>query len=265
VAAPPNFRIEAFESDSGTTIKLAGELDSATCPELLERFDNATSGPDARDVIVDLTELSFIDSAGMRALVLIERGAQERDISLTVIPPPAEVTDLLQVTGIAEHITLTPQTGDASPVAPFIERVELSLARDPSAPGRARAELRETFRGRISPADEATATLLTSELVTNAVVHPDPGLETPIGLRITFYADRVRVEVTDAGSGFDAANLQPRRGAAGGHGLFVVDGLSSRWGTRPAAAGAGFCVWFELEVAPDEAVAADRVGASRAP
>jgi anti-sigma regulatory factor (Ser/Thr protein kinase) len=118
-----------------------------------------------------------------------------------------------------------------------------------------RRELREAVAGRVGETDRATLTLLTSELVTNAVIHPDPDAGGPIDLRITIYADRVRVEVTDPGAGFDPANLPPRPREDGGHGLVVVDGLSSRWGSLRTQTddGAGFRVWFELDVKSEDA------------
>ena len=50
---------------------------------------------------------------------------------------------------------------------------------------------------------------------------------------------------------FDAATLEARPRGVGGHGLVVVAGLSTRWGTRRVESDAGerFCVWFELDVA----------------
>jgi hypothetical protein len=75
-------------------------------------------------------------------------------------------------------------------------------------------------------------------------------VEGSIDLRITTHVDRVRVEVGDAGSGFELQNLPPRPRESGGHGLIVVEGLSSRWGSRRRTSeeGGGFCVWFELDV-----------------
>jgi anti-sigma B factor antagonist len=250
VAALPNFRIETFHIGTGTTIKLVGELDSAACAEFLATFEQATAAPDASEVVVDLVDVSFIDSAGMRAIIAIERRVTERGLALTISPPPDEVTELLQVTGIAERVTLAPRADEAPPTAPFVERIALDLPRDPQAPGRARAELRSALPGRISDADRATLTLLTSELVTNAVIHPAPGVEGVVALRITAYADRIRVEVGDDGSGFDLQELPPRPREAGGHGLIVVAGLASRWGTsrRSSPEDDGFCVWFELDV-----------------
>jgi anti-sigma B factor antagonist len=250
VATMPNFRIEMSHTESGATIKLAGELDSATYPLLVERFDQLVAAGKRGQVVLDLTDVTFIDSAGMRAIIVIERSAQEHDIALAVRPPTGPVADLLQITGIGERVVLSPQA-DEAPVTPFVERIELELAREPTTPGRARAELREAIAGRIGEADGATLTLLTSELVTNSVIHPGSDAGGPIGLQITTYADRVRVEVSDRGSGFDVATLRPRPRAAGGHGLLVVNGLSSRWGTRRIrdSEGERFCVWFELDVA----------------
>jgi anti-sigma regulatory factor (Ser/Thr protein kinase) len=141
----------------------------------------------------------------------------------------------------------------------------MSLDRTPEAPARARAELRHAIAGRLSDRDSAAATLLTSELVTNAVIHPGEAVGGSVGLRITTYNDRVRVEVTDEGSGFEPGALPARRPReAGGHGLIVVDGLSSRWGTarRRVGEGDGFCVWFELDADPERTAAdagADRI------
>jgi anti-anti-sigma factor len=250
VEALPNFRIETARTESGSTIVLAGELDSATSGELIGAFEQLVRAGDAGELVLDLADVSFIDSAGMRAIIAIERTAAERDITVTIRPAAGPVSDLLQMTGLGERVALSPQADDSLASEPFIERIELELARDRTAPGRARAELREALAERLGESDRATLTLLTSELVTNAVIHPDPGAGGPISLRITAYPDRVRLEVSDAGSGFDAATLPREPRETGGHGLVVVDGLSSRWGTRQTQihGGEGFSVWFELDV-----------------
>jgi anti-anti-sigma factor len=252
VAALPNFRIDTAPTGSGTTIKLAGELDSATCGDLVERFEHVLAdGPG--EIAVDLDEVTFIDSAGLRAIILIERTARERDIPVAIRSPTGPVADLLQLTGIGERVALSPRVDDPPPAAPFTERVDLELAPDPNAPARARAELREALGAGVGDADRATLTLLTSELVTNAVIHSGADAGDLVGLRITTYADRVRIEVTDPGSGFDVGNLPPRPRDYGGHGLLVVEGLSNRWGTTRAGAEEGFSVWFELDTATGRA------------
>jgi anti-anti-sigma factor len=250
VAGLPNFRIDASFTGSGTTIKLAGELDSATCSGLIERFEEVLAD-DIREVVLDLDALTFIDSAGLRAIIMIERLAAERHLALTVHSPAGPVADLLQMTGIGEHVALAPRVDDAPPAARFTERVEFALPRERTSPAQARAELRDVLGGRLGETDSATVTLLTSELVTNAVIHSSPDAGGTVGLSITTYPDHVRIDVTDPGSGFEIDHLPPRPRDFGGHGLVVVEGLSSRWGTTRAGADGGFCVWFELDVAPE--------------
>jgi anti-sigma B factor antagonist len=252
VAALPNFRIDTASDESGTTIKLAGELDSATCGGLVERFEQLLADPPG-EIAFDLDGVTFIDSAGLRAIIMIERAAREREIAVAIRAPTGPVAELLQLTGVRAHVELTPRVGEPPSAMPFTERVELELARDPNAPGLARAELREALAGGVGEVDRATLTLLTSELVTNAVIHSVPDAGETVGLRITTYPGRVRIEVTDPGSGFEVGNLPPRPRDFGGHGLVVVEGLSSRWGTTRAGSAAGFCVWFELDLADEAA------------
>jgi anti-anti-sigma factor len=250
-------------------LKLAGELDGATCGELIERFEQLIAD-DPGELVLDLDGLTFIDSAGLRAIIVIERMARDRNVALTITSPAGPVADLLELTGIREHVALAPRVDDPPPAVPFIERIELELVRTPAAPARARAELREALGGLLGETDRATLTLLTSELVTNAVIHSGQDAGETVGLRITTYAGRVRIEVNDGGSGFDVDALPPRPRDFGGHGLVVVEGLSTRWGTTRTGAGGGFCVWFEYDfggAAPEEAVgelAAEEVAAELA-
>ena len=265
MAGLPNFRIAAFQVGTGTTIKVVGEFDNAAGAELLERFEQVARA--AGEVVLDLAEVSFIDSAGMRAIIVIEHRVSERSMSLTIAPPAPEVTELLQVTGIADHVVLAPRVDEAPPGSPFIERIELDLPRNPSAPGLARAEVRALLPGRISDSDRATLTLLTSELVTNAVIHPEPGVEGSVGLRITAYPDRVRVEVDDAGSGFDAPGPRTPSTRGGGSRLDRRGGRLQPLGNEPRRRqeSGGFSVWFELDVdyAPEAQGAAESEPADR--
>lgn len=101
--------------------------------------------------------------------------------------------------------------------------------------------------------DRDAATLLTSELVTNAILHTESGapggtvtvvvLEVPGG---------VLVGVVDDGSpGMPVVKADVY--AAEGHGLFLVQQLAAQWGYQRDAAGT--TVWFHLAMAerPDNA------------
>lgn len=195
---------------------------------------------------LDLSQVTFIDSAGMRTLIMIERLAAEQGVALTLTPAPEHVTELLRTAGVVDRGPR--DTQQASPAAhKFIERTELELPRDPHSPARARGEVRECVSGKGKQEVVATVVLLTSELVTNAVVHPRGVGSTPIGMRVILYEDGVRVEVEDGGRGFDQAKTVPSEGE-GGRGLFLVDRFSDHWGSElvDTTAGPRFRVWFEL-------------------
>jgi anti-sigma regulatory factor (Ser/Thr protein kinase) len=85
------------------------------------------------------------------------------------------------------------------------------------------------------------ASLLTSELVTNAVLHA----KTAFHLSVQSDDDReVLIEVTD-GSDEPPVRGDARPDAEGGRGLVLVASLASRWGTRLGPRGKA--VWFCLE------------------
>lgn len=251
----PAFGIETDQSEGVKSIKAFGELDSGTCDALLEVFEQAIAGPGHDAVSLDLREVSFIDSSGMRTMIQIERDAQARGIELTVLPPPEDVTELLRTAGIADRMNLAGEATTSGSLAhEFFERVDLELERKPEAPSRARGEVREALDGRLDEGDLATVVLLTSELVTNAVIHPKIPTATKVGLRIYVHDEGVRVEVEDGGDGFDPANPIASSPHGGGRGLFLVDRCSSTWGAHKVDDGR-FCVWFEFSAGDREAAA----------
>ncbi|HLY49519.1 MAG TPA: STAS domain-containing protein [Solirubrobacteraceae bacterium] len=244
----PDFRLGVRTAEGAVVLGVVGELDSGTCGELMDTFRHVLSEHPGATIRLDLSELSFIDSAGTRAVIQIEREAGARSVQLEVIAPAGEVTELLRTAGVIEHFKLRP--GDrrrATDASAVLERVELELPLDPQSPARARAEVRELLAGR-DQTELADVVLLTSEIVTNAVVHPDSPETASVGLRIFTYPEGVRVEVDDCGSGFDPtlpSRPQPDRG----RGLFLVDRFASRWGTERVHHDRGprFMVWFELD------------------
>lgn len=83
------------------------------------------------------------------------------------------------------------------------------------------------------------AELVTSELVTNAVVHAG----TQVSLRITTEASAVRVEIGDSSPHLPVPRSWGRT-AGTGRGLLLVDDQADRWGA--VRTGTGKVVWFEI-------------------
>jgi anti-sigma regulatory factor (Ser/Thr protein kinase) len=92
---------------------------------------------------------------------------------------------------------------------------------------------------RVDEEDSATAVLLTSELVTNAILHA----RTASVLHVSVPPGRLRVLVQD-----DSPAVPVRGGPGpervGGRGLLLVEEMAWAWGVDPSSPGKD--VWFEL-------------------
>ncbi len=104
-----------------------------------------------------------------------------------------------------------------------------------------RRALRELLRHWGAPGQSEIAELLTSELVTNALVHTDDGAV----LTATVGSGVLRVEVRDYVGGVPRPRAPEREERTGGRGLVLVQSLADDWGVRPCERGKS--VWFELD------------------
>jgi len=119
----------------------------------------------------------------------------------------------------------------------------LTIPGCPEHVARARA-----FVTRLAGAAAETAVLLTSELVTNAVLHTRSGRDGgAVTVVVIDLPDGLLVEVADDGSRDRGPEVSGDRSAACGHGLFLVEQLAARWGYRQD--GAGTTVWFQVGTA----------------
>lgn len=66
-------------------------------------------------VVLDLQQLQFIDSTGLRIILAARERCQQRGQSFAVTPGSPQVQRLLSVTGVAEHLH-TIATADEVPV-----------------------------------------------------------------------------------------------------------------------------------------------------
>jgi anti-anti-sigma factor len=103
VSKPLELRIE--HDRRSPRIALTGELDLASAGELEDGLKQLEStGPEL--IVLDLRELQFMDSTGLRAVLAADARARDRGGRLIVVRPPGEVERVLQVTRMDEHLEL---------------------------------------------------------------------------------------------------------------------------------------------------------------
>ncbi|MFI8519399.1 ATP-binding protein [Streptomyces sp. NPDC085481] len=91
-----------------------------------------------------------------------------------------------------------------------------------------------------APGATDVAELLTTELVTNALIHTDHGAV----VTATVAPAQLRVEVRDFVSGLAATHVPHADDGTHGRGLVLVQALADSWGVENH--GVGKVVWFEL-------------------
>lgn len=96
--------------------------------------------------------------------------------------------------------------------------------------------------------DSDAATLLTSELVTNAILHTASGArDGTVTVVVVDVPDGVLIEVIDDGSDSSPV-VKGDLLATSGHGLYLVQQLAAQWGYLRDPAGT--TVWFHLVAEP---------------
>jgi anti-sigma regulatory factor (Ser/Thr protein kinase) len=121
--------------------------------------------------------------------------------------------------------------------------LHLELEPGPGAPAEARAAIAAFSETHGLTTDTlATLILLISELVTNAVIHPEVQPPADISLLARLAGTMIRVEITDQGTGFTPQQRDPTR-IDGGYGLYLLDKAATRWGIERRD---GTTVWFEM-------------------
>jgi anti-sigma B factor antagonist len=102
-------RAAVSAADSGPLIMLSGETDIATVAELSELVTAQLAGGTVH-LTIDVSGLSFADSASVRVLVLAARTLKERGGGLVLLRPQHGVARMLEVTGAGQMITVRGET-----------------------------------------------------------------------------------------------------------------------------------------------------------
>ena len=96
-----HFLVEAREEGRARVLKLSGELDVASSGALEQSVEEVS---DYDLLVVDLSELEFIDSTGLSVLVAAHQRAVAAGREFCLVQGPAQVQRLLALTGLEERL-----------------------------------------------------------------------------------------------------------------------------------------------------------------
>ncbi|TWV31514.1 STAS domain-containing protein [Streptomyces misionensis] len=103
---PAEFSVEITEHPASCTVRIAGELDYDTSDELVEAVVGHLRGrPHTGEVRLDFTGLTWIDSSGLSALLMIHRATSALGAALRLDNRPGFLDHRLRLTDILDHLT----------------------------------------------------------------------------------------------------------------------------------------------------------------
>jgi anti-sigma B factor antagonist len=102
----PQFDVSVEHAGTTAIVRLAGELDLATAPQVTEALRGLE--PSCDRVILDLTGLEFIDSTGLRLAVTEHSRASDDGFEFVIAGAAGAVLKVLRLTGLDVTLPLAP-------------------------------------------------------------------------------------------------------------------------------------------------------------
>ena len=107
-----NFDIKTEQVDGAYVIALAGEVDLYTAPEFKQQLLDVI-GNGGREVIVDFTDTTFIDSTTLGVLVGGVKRLRTNDGQLSLVCSDRNITKIFEITGLDRVFTIYPTRDEA--------------------------------------------------------------------------------------------------------------------------------------------------------
>lgn len=97
--------LETREIDDKTLVAVGGEIDVYTAPKLRDTISEIVSGG-AYNLVVDLSEVEFLDSTGLGVLVGGLKKVRAHDGSLALVCAEDRLLKIFRITGLAKVFTI---------------------------------------------------------------------------------------------------------------------------------------------------------------
>jgi anti-sigma B factor antagonist len=100
---PDRFHVDVEPERDVVRVCPSGDVDLATVGDIRERVDELTTAG-FRRVVIDLREVTFLDSTGLRLVLDLDAASRSDGWELAVIEGSAAVQRAFEVTGLRQHL-----------------------------------------------------------------------------------------------------------------------------------------------------------------
>lgn len=97
---PRDLRLTIAKQSGTFTLTLGGEIDLSNSDDLVSAARLALSSKPCDSLTLDLAEVTFVDSTGLSALVVINNECKEQSATLAMVNVPARLCSLIELAGL---------------------------------------------------------------------------------------------------------------------------------------------------------------------
>jgi anti-anti-sigma factor len=108
VSEQPDFAVEVTSAGRSTTVRIRGELDVASAPELRRALDRLVP---TEVVTLDVSEVGFIDSTGLGCIFRLQHRVADAGGMLVVAGASRSVRRVMETTGLHRVVAILPAEG----------------------------------------------------------------------------------------------------------------------------------------------------------
>jgi anti-anti-sigma factor len=98
--APVTCRVDVEAYHGTTRVALSGEIDLSTVAMVEYKIESGLGQFETTRLLLDLRDLAFMDSSGLRLLMQLRRDAETNGYDLTIVRPPATVYRPIEIAGL---------------------------------------------------------------------------------------------------------------------------------------------------------------------
>jgi anti-anti-sigma factor len=96
---PQQFSIRVEQDGPGVALRLEGEMDIA-CVDAFQDAVRTCMANGSTDLLVDLSELTFIDSSGLRMLIELWERSRGNGLDVSILQGTGQVRRTLEIAGL---------------------------------------------------------------------------------------------------------------------------------------------------------------------
>lgn len=105
-------KVETRELKHVSVVTVSGRVDSATAPDLQKALQDLLDS-DQKQLVLDLKDVDYMSSAGLRVLVALQKAAKKNGGALRLAQLSVRVSEVLELAGLAPVFDIYPDVVEA--------------------------------------------------------------------------------------------------------------------------------------------------------